>query len=88
MSNELENSIRNCRDCQGDKLRNSVFYEYFKRKISEGKTKLQAMVCIIHKLVNIIYGVLKNKTEYRVPDISNEYVHDKIFINKLKEWVK
>ncbi|WP_339061220.1 IS110 family transposase [Tepidibacillus marianensis] len=45
--------------------RNPIFYEYFLRKISEGKTKSQALVCIMRRLVNIIYGMMKNKTEYR-----------------------
>jgi transposase len=42
-----------------------VFYEYFLRKISEGKTKSQALVCIMRRLVNIVYGMMKNKTAYR-----------------------
>jgi transposase len=42
-----------------------VFYAYYQRKISEGKTKSQALVCIMRRLVNIIYGMMKNKTEYR-----------------------
>ena len=45
--------------------RHPIFYEYFLRKISEGKTKSQALVCIMRRLVNIIYGMMKNKTEYR-----------------------
>ena len=42
-----------------------VFYSYYQRKISEGKTKSQALVCIMRRLVNIVYGMMKNKTEYR-----------------------
>ena len=42
-----------------------IFYSYYQRKISEGKTKSQALVCIMRRLVNIIYGMMKNKTEYR-----------------------
>lgn len=47
--------------------RNPVFLAYYKKKISEGKTKQQALVCIKRRLVNIIYGMLKNKTEYIAP---------------------
>lgn len=47
------------------KPNNPVFYEYFCRKISEGKTKSQALVCIMRRLINIVYGMMKNKTEYR-----------------------
>jgi transposase len=52
------------------KQRNEVFYEYYQRKISEGKTKTQALVCITRRLVNIIYGMLKNKTEYRKMELN------------------
>lgn len=44
--------------------RNPVFLEYYKKKISEGKTKIQALVCVMRRLNNIIYGMMKNKTEY------------------------
>lgn len=40
---------------------------YFKRKMSEGKTKAQALVCLRRQLVNIIWMMLKHKTEYRYP---------------------
>lgn len=49
--------------------RNPVFYAYYKRKVAEGKSKKQALVCIMRRLVNIIYGMLKNKTEYKLPEI-------------------
>jgi len=42
-----------------------VFRDYFLRKISEGKTKSQALVCIMRRLVNIVYGMMKYKTAYR-----------------------
>lgn len=45
--------------------RNSVFHEYFLRKIAEGKSKPQAIVCIQRRLVRIIFGMMKNKTAYR-----------------------
>jgi len=44
-----------------------VFHRYFMRKISEGKNKSQALVCIMRRLVNIIYGMMKHNTEYREP---------------------
>jgi Transposase len=47
--------------------RNPVFLEYYKRKVSEGKTKIQALVCVMRRLNNIIYGMMKNKTEYVLP---------------------
>ena len=38
---------------------------YFKRKISEGKLKNQASVCLRRQMVNIIWMMLKHKTIYR-----------------------
>lgn len=49
--------------------RNPVFIEYYKRKISEGKTKIQVLVCVMRRLNNIIYGMMKNKTEYVMPSV-------------------
>ncbi|AYE33992.1 IS110 family RNA-guided transposase [Clostridium septicum] len=49
--------------------RNPIFLEYYKRKISEGKTKIQALVCVMRRLNNIIYGMMKNKTEYVMPNV-------------------
>lgn len=42
---------------------------YFKRKISEGKSKSQALVCLRRQMVNIIWCMMKNKTTYRYPQI-------------------
>ena len=38
---------------------------YFKRKVSEGKSKSQALVCLRRQMVNIIWCIMKNKTVYR-----------------------
>jgi len=55
---------------KGSKIpRNPVFYEYYQTKLKEGKTKGQALVCVMRRLVNIIYGMMKNKTAYIVPEL-------------------
>ena len=38
---------------------------YFKRKVSEGKSKSQALVCLRRQMVNIVWMMLKHKTVYR-----------------------
>lgn len=38
--------------------------KYFQKKVSEGKTKKQALACLKRKLVNIVYAMLKNKAVY------------------------
>jgi hypothetical protein len=39
--------------------------------MSEGKTPSQALVCIMRRLVNIVYGMMKTQSEYR-PFISEQ----------------
>lgn len=51
--------------------RNPAMYEYYQRKIQEGKSSTQALVCIMRRLVYIIYKMMKNKTEYKLPTLSN-----------------
>jgi transposase len=50
------------------KLMNAVFYKYYHKKISEGKTKKQAIKCVQRRLVNIIWNMLKHNTEYINPE--------------------
>jgi len=45
--------------------------EYFLRKISEGKTKKGALTCLQRRLCDIIYAMMKNKTEYRFQRTTN-----------------
>lgn len=49
---------------------NPIFAEYYKKKISEGKTKKQAIKCVMRRLVNIIYRMIKEKKEYTCPTLS------------------
>ncbi|MCX7921365.1 MAG: transposase, partial [Clostridia bacterium] len=46
---------------------NELFFEYYQRKMSQGKTQHQAVICVMRRLINIIYGMMKNKTEYIHP---------------------
>ncbi len=55
-----------------DKPTNAYFYNYYKKKLSEGKTKKQGIKCIMRKLVNIVYKMMRDKTEYREPVIPME----------------
>ncbi|MED4463232.1 IS110 family transposase [Metabacillus fastidiosus] len=68
-------AVQQVQVAKGSKLpRNPVFYEYYQRKLKEGKTKGQALVCIMRRLVNIIYGMMKNKTAYKLPIIKEREV--------------
>jgi len=50
-------------------LTNSFFYDYYNRKISEGKTKRQAIKCVERRLVNIVWSMLTNNEEYVNPPL-------------------
>ena len=56
---------------KGSKIpRNPVFYGYYNQKLKEGKSKSQALLCIMRRLVRIIYGMMKNKTAYIMPEMT------------------
>ena len=46
---------------------NDIFFEYYQKKISQGKTTHQAIICVMRRLVNIVYGIMKNKKAYVHP---------------------
>ena len=46
---------------------NPLGLAYFKRKVSEGKSKAQALVCLRRQMVTIVWMMLKHKTEFRLP---------------------
>ena len=49
--------------------RHPVFRAYYEKRKAEGKTSQQALICISRRLINIIYGMLKSGTEYRMPEM-------------------
>jgi len=68
-------AVQQVQVAKGSKLkRNPVFHAYYQRKLKEGKTKGQALVCIMRRLVNIIYGVMKHKTAYQMPKMKGNEV--------------
>ncbi len=54
------------------KPRNQAFYDYYQKKQKEGKSKPQALTCVMRRLCTIIYSMMKYKTEYVMPVIPNE----------------
>ena len=50
---------------QISRMGNDKARTYFKRKISEGKSKSQALVCLRRQMVNIVWMMMKHKTIYR-----------------------
>ena len=56
--------------------RNPVLRAYFKSKVSAGKTKIQALLCIMRRLINNLYSMMKNNTVYRMPELLATEVTD------------
>jgi hypothetical protein len=53
---------------RGSKEPNSPhYYEYYQQKLLAGKTKTQAIFCLSRKLVDVVFALMKNKTEYVKP---------------------
>lgn len=52
--------------------RNTIFREYYVRRSQSGKNNQQVIICIARRLVNIVYDMLKNKTEYRDSNLTIE----------------
>jgi len=46
---------------------NPVGLRYWKKKVSEGKSKSQALVCLRRHMVNVVYMMLKHSSVYRLP---------------------
>ena len=51
--------------------RHPAFRAYYEKRKAEGKTSQQALICISRRLISIIYGMLKNGTEYRMPVVES-----------------
>ncbi|UOB81152.1 IS110 family transposase [Bacillus sp. ZJS3] len=68
-------AVQQVQVAKGSKLpRNLVFHAYYQKKLKEGKTKGQALVCIMRRLVNIVYGMMKYKTAYELPIVEEKEV--------------
>jgi transposase len=49
--------------------RNPYFFSYYEQKMAAGKTKQQALVCIMRKLINVIHYLMRTKAAYVIPTI-------------------
>ncbi|MGN4717755.1 IS110 family transposase [Bacillus cereus group sp. MYBK104-1] len=68
-------AVQQVQVAKGSKMpRNPVFHAYYQKKLKEGKTKGQVLVCIMRRLVNIIYGMMKHKTAYELPVVQEKEV--------------
>ena len=47
----------------------SDYGRHYQKQFARGKTKPQALILISQRLINIIYGMFKNNTEYVMPNV-------------------
>ena len=73
------NKIKHRRDHRGNRRLNNAFYTialtqlrcnekakaYYQRKVSEGKSGTEAMICLMRRLVDIVHNMLKTNTPYK-----------------------
>lgn len=51
---------------------NPIFLDYYYKKIADGKTKRQSLTCVMRRIINIIFNILKNDVNYEHPKQLNE----------------
>ncbi len=63
-------------------VHNPLIKEIYKEHLKKGMCKMSAIGCIMHKILRIVYGMLKNKEKFN-PDV-DERNREKIVIRKRK----
>lgn len=53
---------------QISRMGNSRARTYFAKKVGEGKSKSQALVCLRRHMVTLVWSMMKHKDEYRFPE--------------------
>ena len=53
---------------------NGIFYEYYHKKLSQGKTSAQAIKAVTRRIINIVYGLMKSGKEYVHPEILQDNI--------------
>lgn len=52
-------------------IKNPVAYNYYRKKLKEGKSKNIAITCLKRRLVDIIYAMMRDRSAYELPEINN-----------------
>lgn len=77
-------AVQQVQVAKGSKIpRNPVFHAYYQKKLKEGKTKGQVLVCIMRRFVNIVYGMKKYKIAYELPVVQEKKVVNKVLYGLL-----
>ena len=68
-----------------DEARHPLFRDYFLRKLMEGKTKSQAITCIMRQLIRIVFSMMKNKSEFKIPEYVRQIPSEPLKATVLKK---
>src|SRR6056297_2296009 len=58
-------------------IKNPVAYNYYRKKLAEGKARKVALTCLQRRLVDIIYAMMRDRSKYQMPEIPNYKVLSK-----------
>jgi len=50
-------------------IKNPVAYNYYRKKLAEGKARKVALTCLQRRLVDIIYAMMRDNSAYKLPEI-------------------
>ncbi|MDI6751786.1 MAG: transposase, partial [bacterium] len=50
--------------------KNQIAIDYYQKKIASGKTKKEALTCLMRRLCDIIFRLMKDESEYAIPEVS------------------
>jgi len=59
------------------RIKNPVAYNYYQKKLAEGKARKVALTCLQRRLVDIIYAMMRDKSTYKLPEIPEYKVLNK-----------
>jgi len=59
------------------RIKNPVAYNYYQKKLKEGKSKKTALTCLQRRLVDIIYAMMRDRSVYELPEIPNYEILNK-----------
>lgn len=59
------------------RVKNPVAYNYYQKKLAEGKPRKVALTCLQRRLVDIIYAMMRDRSAYKLPEIPDYKVLNK-----------
>jgi len=70
-------SLQQIGSYKNGRIKNPVAYNYYQKKLKEGKSKKAALTCLQRRLVDIIYAMMRDRSVYKLPEIPNYEILNK-----------